>query len=414
MGVEVQVSRIYSIEDARRRAARALPRPLFDYIDGGADDEVTMGENVRAFREVTFRPRMAVGAAEPTTATTLLGIPLSIPVILAPAGLVRFMHPDGAVGVARAAADKGIVSVLSTVAGTSLEEVAAGSGGPMWFQLYSPGGPAQTEELVRRAHGAGYRGLVVTVDTAALGHRERDVRHGVAQPFDLTPARAARLAAQVAVRPRWLAAMARSGLRPGAVAAGPERSGRPVDPSARVMAMGASPFSWDDVGAIRRAWSGPLLVKGVLTAEDAARALATGADGVVVSNHGGRQLDGAPATMRALPAIVDAVAGKGAVVLDSGVRRGSDVVKALAAGADAVMIGRAYLYGLAAGGQAGVARVLDVLEAEMVRTLVLMGCPSPGDLDRSWIDLPGAAVAPVRRTTTRPRRPATGTPKTPS
>jgi len=365
-----------------------VPRALFDYIDGGAEDEVTMRENARAFEEVTFRPRMGVSTEDPRTSTTLLGTPLSMPVILAPCGLVRFMHPDGAPGVARAAAAQGTVSVLSTVAGTSLEDVAAASPGPNWFQLYAPGGAPQGEQLVERAQRAGYTGLVVTLDTPALGHRERDVRHGVAQPFRFTAGSASRLAAQFAVRPRWLAGTVRDVItsrRAHAAAAGKGQE----TPTARLVAMGASPFSWDDVSTIRRQWSGLLAVKGILCADDARRAVDSGVDIVIVSNHGGRQLDGAPATLRVLPRIVDALGDTAPVVLDSGVRRGSDVIKAVAAGAAAVMIGRAYLYGLAACGEPGVRRILEILRSEMVRTLGLMGCPSVSDLDRSWLELPG-------------------------
>ncbi len=388
----MDASRIYSVGDARRRAARAVPRALFDYIDGGADDEVTLQQNERAFQEVTFRPRMAGATGDPQVSTTLLGTPLSLPVLLAPCGLVRFMHPDGAPGIARAAAAAGTVSVLSTVAGSSLEEFATSSPGPKWFQLYSPGGPEQTEGLVGRAQRAGYDGLVVTLDTPALGHRERDVRHGVTQPFRFTPASASRLAAQVALRPRWVTGMVRAAVRARSGAAEPTdtSAGAAASPTARLVAMGASPFSWDDVTAIRHQWTGPLAVKGVLCADDARRAVEAGCDAVIVSNHGGRQLDGAPATLRVLPEIVDALGGTAAVVLDSGVRRGSDVVKAVAAGADAVMIGRPYLYGLATCGEAGVRRVLEILRIEMVRTLSLMGCPSVSALDRSWIELPSA------------------------
>lgn len=383
----MDASRIYSVGEARRRAARSVPRALFDYIDGGAEDEVTLHQNEQAFRETTFRPRMAVVTGEPRLSISLLGTPLSIPVLLAPCGLVRFMHPEGTSAVARAAAAAGTVSVLSTVAGTSLEEFATSAPGPKWFQLYAPGGPEQTGELVRRAQDAGYGGLVVTLDTPALGHRERDVRHGVTQPFRFTAASAGRLAAQVAMRPRWLAGIARAEMRARSRSAAPAGA-TGATPTARLVAMGASPFSWDDVGAIREQWSGPLAVKGVLSPHDARRAVEVGCDAVIVSNHGGRQLDGAPATLRVLPAIVDALGGSAAVVLDSGIRRGSDVVKAVAAGADAVMIGRAYLYGLAAGGEAGVARVLEILRAEMVRTMSLMGCPSVAHLDRSWLELP--------------------------
>ncbi|HTZ10610.1 MAG TPA: alpha-hydroxy acid oxidase [Acidimicrobiales bacterium] len=396
--------RIHSVDDARRRAARSLPRPLFDYVDGGAEDEVTLRANRSAFDRVTFRPRMGSGLAAATTATTVLGTPLSLPVVLAPAGLVRFVHPDGAQGAARGAARGGTLSVLSTVAGTALEEVADAVDGPRWFQLYSHGGPDHSAELVDRAGDAGYGALVVTLDTSALGNRERDVRHGVTQPLQLSVAGAARLAGHVAARPRWLVGTARALARSRAGGSGPRPGSRgPHAPRAAVLTrpapggaggrvvMERSPFSWEDVAAIRRRWSGPLLVKGVLTGADAARAVEVGVDGVVVSNHGGRQLDGAPATLRVLPAVVEAVGGRAAVLLDGGVRRGSDVVKALALGAQAVMVGRAFLYGLAAGGEDGVARVIEILRSELERTLVLLGCPSVQDLDPSWIDLPGAA-----------------------
>ena len=234
---------------------------------------------------------------------------------------------------------------------------------------------------------------MVTLDTPALGNRERDVRHGVTQPFQFTPGRAGRLALQFALRPRWVTGVARAALRARAGAPKPEpgAGATGASPTARLVAMGASPFSWDDVAAIRRDWSGPLAVKGILGAHDARRAVDVGCDVVIVSNHGGRQLDGAPATMRVLPDVVDAVAGTAAVVLDSGIRRGSDVVKALATGADAVMVGRAYLYGLAACGEPGVRRILEVLRTEMVRTLALMGCPSVSDLDRTWLEPPSDA-----------------------
>ena len=399
--------RIHSVGEARRRAARALPRPLFDYVDGGADDELTLRANAAAFAEIAFRPRMGTGITTAATATTLLGTRLSLPVVLAPAGLVRFVHPDGAVGAARAAARAGTLSVLSTVAGTSLEEVAQAVEGPRWFQLYSHGGPEQSAELVDRAAAAGYGALVVTLDTAALGNRERDVRHGVSQPLHLSVSSAARLAGHLVARPRWVLGTARA-LGRARAAAPPPPGGHPHTPRAAVLTrraggggggrivMERSPFSWEDVAALRRRWAGPLVVKGLVTAEDARRAVDAGADAVVVSNHGGRQLDSAPATMRALPAVVDAVGGRCAVLLDSGVRRGADVVKALADGASAVMVGRAFLYGLAAGGEPGVARVVEILRAEMERTLVLLGCPSVQDLDRSWIERPAGAPTPAR------------------
>jgi L-lactate dehydrogenase (cytochrome) len=371
------LERIFNVADARRAAKRAIPRVVFDYIDGGAEDEVTMHENEAAFRALSFRPRMAADAQDPDLATTVFATPLSMPVLLAPCGLVGLMHPDGAIGAARAAADAGIVSVLSTVAGTAPEEVAEGSSGPKWFQLYKLGGLGAADELVERAQASGYEALVITVDTNVLGRRERDVRHGVTIPLKIGPRTAMRLGPQMAARPRWAYRFGRQRLAQRQ--AGATRH--------HVPDMDASPYSWADIEHLRARWTGPLLVKGVLTGDDARRALQSGADGVIVSNHGGRQLEGAPATVRVLPEVVDAVGSEAVVLVDSGVRRGGDVVKALALGADAVLIGRAYLYGLAAGGQAGVARILDLLRAEMARTMALMGCPSVSALDRDWISL---------------------------
>jgi len=376
------LDRIFNVTDARRYAWRAIPRVVFDYIDGGAEDEVTMAQNMAAFREISFRPRMAVEADQPDLATTIFGTPLSMPVLLAPCGLVRLMHPDGAIGAARAAADAGIVSVLSTVAGTAPEDVAEASSGPKWFQLYKLGGLDAADALVERATASGYQALVITIDTNVLGRRERDLRHGVSVPIHVGVRQALRIGPQMAARPRWAYGYARDRLAERGAGA----TGRHVPD------MDHSPFTWADIEHVRDRWDGPLLVKGVLTGDDARRSLQAGADGVIVSNHGGRQLEGAPATIRVLPEVVAAVGAQGAVLLDSGVRRGGDVVKAVALGADAVLVGRAYLYGLAAGGQAGVARVLDLLRDEMARTMALMGCPSVSALDRDWLR-PGAEAA---------------------
>lgn len=400
-----KANRITSIADARTMARAALPLALFDYIDGGADDEITMAANIEAFRHIGFLPQMGNHGADPDLATELFGTRLSLPVILAPCGLVSAMHPDGPAGAARAAVASGTVSVLSAVAGASPEAVAdavaetagttgagtwrtpgsaPGSGdarGRLWYQLYAPDGRRQWESLIERVEALGYHALVVTIDTPVLGNRQRDNRNGVSAAARLHPRSALRLAAQVAVRPAWAATMGRAAL------AARRRSGSP-EPTVGLVAAGGSPFSWSDIADIRRRWTGPLLVKGVLSPADGLRSVELGCDGVIVSNHGGRQLDGAPATMAVLPAVVDAVGQRGAVLVDGGVRRGSDVVKAVAVGADAVLIGRPYLYGLAAAGTAGVQRVLDILRADMVRTMALVGCPTVSELDRRWIDLP--------------------------
>ncbi len=376
--------RLHSVHDARRVARRRLPAVVFDYIDGAADDEVTMGRNEAAFSDVTFRQKVGIGRIAPSLRTSVVGRTVDFPVLLAPCGLVRLMHADGAAGVARAAASRGTVSVLSTVAGSAVEDVASASSTPLWFQLYAAGGLSEADELCDRAAAAGVEALVVTLDTPALGNRERDVRHGVAPPLRVDARNAAPLGAQVLLRPRWAAQLAATGVR---------LTRRGVSPSGRgkgLLSSVASPFSWDDVSHFRKRWPGPVLVKGVLSGEDARRAVDAGATAVVVSNHGGRQLDGAPATLDVLPEVVASVGGYAEVLVDGGIRRGAHVVAALAMGARAVLIGRPYLFGLAAAGERGVERVLDILRAEMVRTMMLMGCASVAELG------PDSLAAPTR------------------
>ncbi len=407
----MKLDRIANVSDARRLARRTLPAVIFDYIDGAADDEVTMRENERAFEDVVFRPRMACSVPSPDLSTTVLGTSVDLPVLLAPCGLVRAMHPDSAAGIARAAASRRTVSVLSTVAGAPVAAVAPEAPGRVWFQLYSAGGRPVSEQLCGAAAEAGVRVLVVTVDTPTLGNRERDVHHGVATPLRIDAHNALRIGPQVLSRPAWAYRMVRDGLRilgasrpstagvprttSGAVVSGLGKS--PSDTAAeRMLTMSASPFSWEDIAWLRSVWNGALVVKGLLSGDDAKKAVDCGAEAVVVSNHGGRQLDGAPATLQVLPEVVAAVGGAGSsteVFLDGGVRRGSHVVKAVALGARAVLIGRPYLWGLAAGGQAGVERVLDLFYDEVQRTMVLLGCASVSDLAGEWLqpgEPPGA------------------------
>ena len=391
-------TRIHNVTDSRRLARRVLPRAVFDYIDGGAEDEVTMAENERAFREIALRPRMMTNVSRPCIETSVLGTPVALPVLLAPCGLIQLMHSDGTLGATRAAKRAGTISVLSTVAGIPPEALAA-EPGPRWFQLYAADRDV-ADQLMRRASASGFEVLVVTVDTPALGNRERDVRNGVAESLRLNLRSAIHLGPQFLARPGWSLRMLRGGMKllgraPGTPVttdgSAPDdvegAHGEPVGAlaSAEKVVMLASPFTGDDVAWIRSRWSGPLVVKGVLSGDDALLAVEVGADAVVVSNHGGRQLEGAPASMRVLAEVVDAVADRAEVLVDGGVRRGSDVVKALAIGARAVMIGRPYLYALAAAGEAGVERILEVFSTEMTRTLSLLGCPGVSDLDRSWL-----------------------------
>lgn len=376
--VTVDPKRLFSVGEARRLARRRIPGVVFDYIDGAAGDEITARANRDAFQEIALRQAAARHTQAPSTATSVLGIPVELPVLLGPAGLVSLMHPGGAVASARAAAAQGTISVLSTVAGTPLEEVAAASRGPKWFQVYAPNGVGEATELADRAADAGYDGLMLTVDTAVLGKRERDLAHGITMPPDPSLRLAAHLFAQVAARPAWTLATVREVVARRRAASAPARGGTGSDVDAfeagrELPAMAASPFSWSDVADIRSRWKGRFVVKGVMTGDEAIRAVDAGADAVVVSNHGGRQLDGAPATMQMLPEVLDAVGPTTEVLLDGGIRRGVDVARALALGARAVLIGRPYLYGVAAAGQGGVEQILNVLATELRDTLVLLG-----------------------------------------
>jgi L-lactate dehydrogenase (cytochrome) len=317
---------------------------------------------------------------------------------------VSLMHPDGPVGVARAALARDTISVLSAAAGTPPDEVRAHVTGPLWFQLYAYQGQDVAQALAAEVQELGYGGLVVTMDTSLIGNRERDSRHGIGFPLRIRPNNVMRLGPQLLARPRWSSRLAIDGIRtmrssgplPG-MAPAPRPKGAPTPlRTPRTRRSMGSPFSWADVEALRARWEGPLFVKGLLIPEDARRAVDVGADGVIVSNHGGRQLEGAPATFRALPGIVDAVGGQAEVLLDGGVRRGTDVLKAVALGARAVLIGRPYLWGLSAGGQAGVERIIDLFRDEMTRAMVLMGCPAVKTLDRDWVQSAGGVAVPQR------------------
>jgi len=380
-------SRVVSVEDFRPLARRRLPRVVFDYLDGGAEGEVTLRENRRAFEEVTFRPRQAVPVGEVRLETRALGLDLSLPAMLAPIGYSRLMHPDGEVAAARAAGRAGTAYILSTISGHPLEAVKAASSGPVCYQLYLVGGRGAAEAAMERARAAGFSALVVTIDTPVAGMRERDYRNGMAELLSGTLLQKLPYIPQVLIRPVWLAAF----LRDGGVPALPNIvvPGQGPMPLLDVTAaLAQSAFVWEDLKWIRQAWPGLLAIKGVLTGDDARRAVDEGASAVMVSNHGGRQLDGVSASLRALPEVVEAVGKQAEVLMDGGGRRGGDIVKALCLGARAVLIGRAYAYGLAAAGEAGVARALEILRADVERTLKLLGCRSVADLDRSYVSVP--------------------------
>jgi L-lactate dehydrogenase (cytochrome) len=376
--------RIVSIEDLRLAARRRLPRVIFDYIDGGADGEITMRENLRAFESITFQPKCAVKTPHCDLATSVVGIPLSLPFMLAPLGSSRMFYPRGEEVAAAAAGAAGIAYTLSTFSGCRLEDVKAASSGPCLLQLYLVGDRDVSRSMMRRAQDAGYSALVVTIDTAVAGLRERDFRNGSRELVRRKLGPMLPFVGQFLARPGWLLRY----LRDGGMMKFPNVVLPDTGPMAYADVGGSlekADVTWDDFAWIRDAWRGPILVKGVHRPDDARRAVDVGADAVIVSNHGGRQLDGVPASLRMLPGVLSAVNGRIEVLMDGGIRRGSDVVKALCLGARAVLIGRAYGYGLAAAGHVGVARAIDILRIDMIRTMKLLGCPSVHQLGRDYI-----------------------------
>jgi len=377
--------RVVNIEDLRLLARRRLPKVVFDYLEGGAEGEVTLRENRRAFDVVTFRPHHAVSVSGVDLRTAVLGSELAFPVLLAPVGYSRLMHPAGERAAAGAAGAAGVAYILSTMSGHKLEEVKAASSGPVWYQLYLIGGRDAAEAAIARARAAGYAALVVTIDTPVAGLRERDVRNGVAELLAGSLVAKLPFLPQLLARPAWLASFLRDGgVPPLPNVVAPGQGPMPLVDVTTALARAA--VTWEDLRWLRDAWHGPIVVKGVLTGDDACRAVDAGAAAVVVSNHGGRQLDGVPASLRVLPEVVTAVGGQAEVLMDGGIRRGSDIVKAICLGARAVLVGRAYAYGLAAAGEAGVTRALDILRADMERTLKLLGCAAISQLDRSFVD----------------------------
>jgi L-lactate dehydrogenase (cytochrome) len=372
----------YDVFDLRLAAKRRIPRPVFDYVDGAADEEIAVAANTAAFRSWRFLPRVLAGVAAADTSAPVLGTTLPVPLLLGPAGYTRMLHPDGEIGAARSALRHGLPYTLSTMASTGIEELRSGVSavprGDLWFQLYLTKNRVQAFELVSRAADNGYSTLVVTVDTIVAGNRVRDLRNGLSIP----PALTLSTVASVAVRPSyWYQLLA-----------GPALDYANFAGRARTTVMKTADFfdadlNWSDISDLRSRWAGKLLIKGPVGPADARRALEIGVDGVQLSNHGGRQLDRTVASVDLIAPVREAVGPSFTILVDSGVRHGADVAVALALGADAAVLGRAYLYGLMAGGEAGVDRALDLVSRQFKSTMQFLGVTSVAELRKHGRDL---------------------------
>jgi L-lactate dehydrogenase (cytochrome) len=386
----------------RLRAKARLPRVAFDYLDGGADDELTLRENSRVFDDIVFRPRYGEPVPSVDLSTTVLGQRIAVPWILAPIGSSRMFWPLAEARAAAAAGAAETIYTLSTLSGTRLEEVKAATTGPCWYQLYLCGGRDVARAGIDRAAVAGYSALVVTIDTPVAGNRERDPRNGTKELISGNPLKMLPHLPQLVLHPRWLwSFLADGGLMqfPNVVLAdGPMKY---ADVGA---ALESAAVAWSDLAWIRAAWAGPIVVKGIHGGEDAVRALDAGANALIVSNHGGRQLDTVAPSLRVLPEVLAAVGSRAEVLVDGGIRRGSDVVKALALGARAVLLGRAYAYGLAAAGERGVTQAIDIIRAETRRTMKLLGCGSVSALGPRVIEVPATWTVASRQVPLEPSR----------
>jgi len=387
--VERRLGRAASVADLRRIAKRRLPGGVFDYIDGGAEDELTLRRNVAAFRRAELVPRVLRDVSGIDLSATLLGRRLPMPLVVAPTGFTRIASPGGELDVSRAAARAGLPYTLSTMATRSIEEVAAVSDGPKWLQVYVWRDRGLVKELLSRAAQAGYEAIAITVDTAVLGRRERDVRRGFTMPPQLGPG----TLIDGLLHPGWTWAFARAEPITFSNVSGSSApaDGRAVNLAEYTNAQFDPALSWRDLDWFRAEWGGPIVLKGIQSVADARLAADAGIDAIALSNHGGRQLDGSPAILELVPPVADAVGDRIEIICDGGVRRGSDIVKAVALGARACMAGRAFLYGLGAGGERGVDKVVALLEADMRRTMALTGYRQVADLGPELIRWRGAA-----------------------
>ena len=383
----MRLSEVINIADLRRMAQSRLPPVVFDYIDGGAEDEITLRDNELAFADVTFRPRQCVETPNPDLRTTVLGTTFDLPFLLAPLGFCRMFYPRGESVAAREAHAAGTAYILSTFSGQRLEDVRGDTTGPLWYQLYVPGGRSVAETAIARARAAGYSVLVVTIDTPVSGMRERDIRRGAGPLLKGDMRAMLPYIWQFATHPRWVMGY----LNDGAPRVFPNVELPGVGPMPcgdTSVLLAETNVTWKDLAWIRDAWRGPIVIKGVHTGDVARQAVDAGADAVIVSNHGGRQLDGVAASVRVLPEVVAAVGDRVDVLMDGGIRRGADIVKARCLGARAVLIGRAYGWALGAAGGPGVARAIGILKADLIRTMRLLGCASMQELDRPFVDAP--------------------------
>ncbi len=378
--LERRLARLINMADVEAAAARRLPVPIFDMIAGGSGDEVSLRRNRSGFGRLTLLPHACQDVSDRDLSVTVLGQRISMPLMVGPTGFQRMAHREAEVAVAKAAGKAGTVYALSSVTSIAFADIAAAAPGPGWFQLYPSAFKGRLPEAIAQIKEAGFYALCVTVDGAVSGIRERDARHQITLPLRMTP----RLIYEVAKRPGWALDYLRGG-----IGRGNQGMGRRVSlaDAATVMHKSAASVTHDDLRAVRKLWDGPLIIKGILRGEDCEELINLGADAIVVSNHGARFLDTVPSTISALPRIAEAVNGRAEVYLDGGIRRGVDVVKAIALGARACLIGRPYIYGLAVGGEAGVAHVLEIFRREIDRGLALVGCKSPSQLDRSYVGI---------------------------